>query len=80
MRRVDHDRIVHEKDRTIARLEQQNRDLLDRLMFAVDKTWTPAPVRDADMTPYPEPDNGRFVLSPEQLPEDDLVNWPPEEG
>jgi hypothetical protein len=48
MRRAEHDRIVREKDRTIARLERQNEDLLNRLMYVSKMPWEVPPVEVAD--------------------------------
>jgi hypothetical protein len=62
MRRREHERIVHEKDRTITRLERQNEDLLNRLMYAVDRTWTPPPRVEQDEPEPLEP----YSWTPEQ--------------
>lgn len=43
MRRRDHERIVGDMRREIAYLREQNRDLLDRLMYLSGSTWTPPP-------------------------------------
>lgn len=46
MRRRHHEQIVQEKDRTIRRLERQNEELLNRLMFATGQQWMPPPMVD----------------------------------
>ena len=61
MRRRDHERIVHGFERQIVWLQRQNEELLNRLMYASDKTWTPPPMV-MDDAPDPFPD---YTLSPE---------------
>lgn len=62
MRRRDHDRIVSELSGRIRYLERQNDQLLDRLMYATDKTWMPPPLQEPDEVEVYEP----FSPTPEQ--------------
>lgn len=64
MRRRDHERIVRDRDKTIARLEQQNRELLDELLHVAankprprDEPIPVIPPRDLELVePGDEPD------------------------
>jgi len=64
MRRRDHERIVHEKDKTISRLERQNQELLDKLLYVTGNTWTPPP-------PQHEEDLG--------MPPEEIYSFAPEQ-
>jgi hypothetical protein len=44
VRRKDHEEIVREKNKTISRLERENEQLLDRIMYLTGTPWTPPPV------------------------------------
>jgi hypothetical protein len=48
---------------------QERQRLIDTICHLAGKPWTPAPI---DLVSEPEPeseDNGRFVLTPESLPD-----------
>lgn len=64
MRRSDHEKIVHGKDREIAYLREQNNSLLEKLLHVTGNTWT-LPPRD-----YREPEQelpDAFFTNPEQF-------------
>ena len=63
MRRRDHDRIVTELSARIRYLERQNDQLLDRLMYATDKTWMPPPLQETEEVETVEP----YSFTPEQF-------------
>ena len=63
MRRRDHDRIVSAMHSEINYLRRQNDELLNRLMYATDRTWTPPPPQfDGDPDEPVEP----YAFAPEQ--------------
>jgi hypothetical protein len=64
------DRYVRHLERTITRLEQQNRDLLDRIMFLTGQTWTPAPAEVVER-PLPDENDEEWVPDPSQLIEEE---------
>ena len=77
MRRREHDKIVHLYQREVEHLRQSNRDLLDRLMYVTDRTWTPPP--QGDFTPEADEDLG-YAWAPEQaldaaLDEDPVADY-----
>lgn len=63
MRRRDHEKIVHDKDREITYLRRQNENLLDKILHVTGHTWTLPPREYGDGLPE-LPDD--FTTSPEQ--------------
>ena len=52
--------------RLVESLQQQNRELTDRIMYLTDRPWTPPPVSpDVNRPVYERPD---WTPSPEQEP------------
>lgn len=65
-RTVEH--LLRDRDKTIARLERQVEELLNRLMFVTGTTWTPPPLEPEDFEKpeeHEDPDFPGYVSSPE---------------
>jgi hypothetical protein len=64
MRRRDHEKIVHDKDREITYLRRQNENLLDKILHVTGHTWTLPPRNYSEDVELPDE---FFTTNPEQF-------------